>query len=240
MSLVIDIVLAGIVAFCGWRGFRTGIINGVCGILAVVIALYGANLLATAFYTEFSDIVEPFALSVVEKAVGGGSPEENGTGDGTEENNTLSVEDREKLDVYTVSKEVMGSLGFSSGASESIARDVASTHAKVNNDMEEELTAQVCARAAYVALFSIAFILIAIIFSVIGNIADLSFGLPGHENLNHVTGAALGVIRGLLIILAIGCIGRYLGLLIPASVTEKTLLYEKLLETNKIAELLKI
>ena len=239
MSLVIDIVLAGIVAFCGWRGFRTGIINGVCGILAVVIALYGANLLAEAFYTEFSDIVEPFALSVVEKAVGGGSPEENGTGDGAE-SNTLTVEEREKLDVYTVSKEVMGRLGFSGGASEGIARDVASTHAKVNNAMEEELTAQVCARAAFVALFSIAFILIAIIFSVIGNIADLSFGLPGHENLNHITGAALGVIRGLLIILAIGCIGRYLGLLIPAAVTDKTLLYQKLLANNKIAELLNI
>lgn len=239
MSLVIDLVLAGIVVFCGWRGFRTGIINGVCGILAVVIALYGANLLAVAFYTEFSDIVEPFALSVVEKAVGGGSPEENETEDGSE-SHTLTVEEREKLDVYTVSKEVMGRLGFSGGASEGIARDVASTHAKVNNAMEEELTAQVCARAAYVALFAIAFILIAIIFSVIGNIADLSFGIPGHENLNHVTGAALGVIRGLLIVLAIGCIGRYLGLLVPASVTDKTVLYQKLLETNKIAELLNI
>ncbi len=237
MSLVIDLALVGIVILCGWRGFRTGIINGVCWILAVIIALYGANLLATAFYTEFSDIVEPFALSVIEKAIGGGS--EDGETDGGEDN-TLTVDEREKLDVYTVSKEVLGSFGFSDGASESIARDVASTHSKVNNAMEEELTEQVCARASFVAVFTIAFILIAIVFTVIGNITDLSFGLPGHENLNHVTGAALGVIRGLLIILAIGCIGRYLGLLIPAGVTEKTRIYAKLVETNKIAELLNI
>ncbi len=236
MSLAIDLVLAGIVIVCGWRGFRTGIINGVCWILAVVIAIYGANLLANAFYTEFSDIVEPFALTVVEKAVYGGGETE----DGEQTEDVSAVDEREKLDVYTVSKQVLDGFGMADGASESIARDVASAHSRVNNEMEAELTNRVCARLSFVMLFTIAFILIAIVFTVIGNIVDLSFGLPGHENLNHVTGAALGVIRAFLLLLVIGCIGRYAGLVIRADVMGRTLILSKLVETNRIAQMLGI
>ena len=42
MHIAIDVVLLAIVVYCGWRGYRNGIIRGICGLLAIVIALYGA------------------------------------------------------------------------------------------------------------------------------------------------------------------------------------------------------
>ncbi len=236
MSLAIDLVLVAIVALCGWRGFRTGIVNGVCWILAIIISLYCANLASTAYHREFSDIVEPFALSVVERTIKGEDSDENGemvVGD-------VDLDAREDLDPREVSMTALEKLGFSESAAQSIADDVAATNEKVNNAMIEELTELICQRVSYVAIFAIAFILIAIIFTVIGNVFDLALGLPGHENLNHVTGLALGIIRGILVVMVIGCFARYTGLLIPQQTVEKTFILSRFVETNKIAELLNI
>ena len=238
MSLVIDLALVGIIALCGWRGFRTGIINGVCWVLAIVIAIYGANLIATAYSGDFSDMLHPFALGVIENTMSGDDKEE--TEGETVIDPNISVDERDELDVYTVAKAVLTRLGLADGAADSLATKVAGTNDRVSSAMASELTTLLCDRVSYVAVFAIAFTLIAIIFTVIGNVFDLSFGIPGHENLNHVTGAALGVIRGILVVMVICCVGRYLGILIPDGVTEKTHIFKSLVEANKIASLLNI
>lgn len=239
MSLAIDLVLAGIVALCAWRGFRTGIINGVSWILAIVISIYGANLVANVYSRELAGMMQPFALGVVDSTLNG--DKENGSpDDDTVIDQNISIDERDKLDVYTVSKAVLTRLGIVPGAADSIARQTAQEYEHVSPDMSYRLTELLCERAAYVVLFIIAFALIAIIFTVIGNVFDLSFGIPGHENLNHITGAALGIIRGILILLVIGCVGRYIGILIPGSVMEKTFIFKHIIEPNKIAALLKI
>lgn len=239
VSIGIDIVLAAIVGFCGWRGFRTGIINGVSWIIALIIALYGANLVSTAYYTELSDMVQPFAVGVIENTMSGDS-ENGGDEDDPIIDKEMSLEDRDKLDVYTVCMAVLTKLGLASDASESIARATAANHPRVTSAMAAELTERICDRAAFVTVFAIAFTLIAIVFTVIGNIFDLSFGLPGHENLNHITGMALGVIRGLMILLVIGCFARYVGILIPNGVMEGTHILSRIVETNRLAALLNI
>ncbi len=239
-SVFIDLVLVGIVALCGWRGFRTGIINGVSWIIALVIAIFGANLIATAYYTEFSGMMQPFAVGFVDNVMRGDKEDDSDEDTGPVIDKDMPVEEVEKLDVYTVSKAVLERLGLAGGAAESIARATAEKQDRVNAEMSNQLTELLCDRAAYVALFAIAFALIAIIFTVIGNVFDLSFGLPGHENLNHITGAALGVIRGLMILVVLGCLGRYLGILIPDKLMNGTVIFKRLVETNKLADLLKI
>lgn len=245
ISLAIDLVLVAVVALCGWRGFRAGIINGVSWIIAVIIAIYGANLVATAYYTEFTSMLEPFALGVVENVMFGDEeePDEEDAEEarkGPVVDPSLSIDQRESLDVYTVAKEVMARLGIASQAAESIAAETADSCEKVNAAMAAELTELLCDRASFVAIFAIAFAIIAIVFTVIGNVFDFAFGIPGHENFNHVTGAALGVIRGLLIILVLGCLGRYAGLVLPGDTMQKTLLFKHLVETNRLAELLRL
>lgn len=238
MSLVIDLILVAIVAICGWRGFRTGIINGVSWILAIVIAIYGANLVATAYYRDVAEVMEPFALSVVENTMNGGSSADEEPDAVIDP--SISVDERDRLDVYTVSMAVMTRLGITSGAADGIARETADSYEKVSGDMTQFLTNRLCDRAAFVALFAIGFALIAIVFTVIGNVIDLSFGIPGHENLNHITGAALGVIRGFLILMVLGCLGRYLGILLKPEIMEKTLILKTIITNNRLASLLKL
>ena len=42
MRLIIDIILLVIVALCTWSGYKKGLIGGIAGILAVIIALFSA------------------------------------------------------------------------------------------------------------------------------------------------------------------------------------------------------
>ncbi|MGM9522187.1 MAG: CvpA family protein [Oscillospiraceae bacterium] len=241
MSIILDLVLAAIVLLCGWRGFRTGIINGICGIVAVIIAIYGANLVATAYSDEFTGMLKPFAIGIVDGALADATGMDEEELDELENSPAVTVSViYEELDVYTVSMDILLSLGISSSAAEGMAQETALLNDRVGTAMTDDLTNILCERICFVAVFTIAFILIAIVFSVIGNIFDLSFGLPGHENLNHITGAALGVIKGIMLIIAITCICRYLGLLIPEETISKTWILEPLTESNKLASILGI
>ena len=61
IRLILDIVLLLIVAICTWAGYRKGLIGGIAGILAVVIALFGGSLLSSAYSREVVPVLEPFA-----------------------------------------------------------------------------------------------------------------------------------------------------------------------------------
>ena len=41
MRAVIDIILLAIIALCTWGGYKRGLIGGIAGLLAIVIALFG-------------------------------------------------------------------------------------------------------------------------------------------------------------------------------------------------------
>ena len=42
MKLIIDIVLLVIIALCTWTGYKRGLVGGVAGILAIIIAILSA------------------------------------------------------------------------------------------------------------------------------------------------------------------------------------------------------
>ena len=60
MKAVIDIVLLIIIALCTWNGYRRGLVGGIAGILAIVIALFGGSLLSSAYAHEIVPAMNPF------------------------------------------------------------------------------------------------------------------------------------------------------------------------------------
>ena len=61
IRLILDIVLLAIVALSTWTGYRRGLIGGIAGILAVIIALFGGSLLSSAYSHEVVPVMQPFA-----------------------------------------------------------------------------------------------------------------------------------------------------------------------------------
>lgn len=264
MNWVIDGVLVLIVAFFAWRGYRNGFIRGIFGILAVVIAIYGANLAASAYSSEFTGMLKPFVGGVVDKAVGNvlntdGSTNADsaGTGDKTpsgsatpSETSTTSEPAKtpkpdtvltgdEKTNVFDVSFAALRDIGLATGASKLIADKVGAEMTSVGQTMSVYLTEKLSDSLAYIAVFAIAFILIAIIFAVIGNIFNLALSIPGLNQADNIIGLILGILKGLLIVLVIAVVIRYFGLVSSENI-EKTTVLSFLLNKNPLANILGI
>lgn len=251
---MIDLILVAIAAYCAWRGFKNGIIRGVCGILAIIIALYGANLTASVYSSEFTGMLKPFVGGVIDSSItavlgtGEGSDEEPATpadnaSEEDDEGGILSGRKpmvltlAEKEDVYMVSFASLRYLGLAEGVADGIASDVASDTNKVGQDMASDLSAALCEALAFIAVFAICFILLAIIFAVIGTIIDVTFAIPGIERIEPYFGIALGLIRGLMVAMIVAILFRYLGIFIPQETIDKSVVLKLFINWNPIAEI---
>lgn len=237
MSLILDLLLVAIALFSGWRGFKTGIINGICGILAVLVSIYGANIVATAYSSEFTGALRPFAVGLVDSITSDIEDYARGTNDDDFEP-VLALSTDEVSDPKLLSKSLFRQLGLIDSVADTMADEVALRVAETEENVSDTITEIFIDRLCYIALFSIAFILLIILFTVVGNVLDLSFGIPGLENFNHIVGALLGLAQGVLLILALTCVLRYFGIVLSDSVLDKTNILAWFIENNKIASLL--
>ncbi len=235
ISVLIDIVLLLIIALCAYKGYRKGLILGISGILAIVISLYGANLIAETYSPEFTDVIQPFVSGIVYKSVD--EAEEK-----TQEKDYVYVgpEEGEDDETYAVSYESLRNIGILKTAAERITDDVRGNVSKVGHELKEALSEKLTSTAAYVLTLVISFILIMIIFTVIANIVNLAFKLPGLEFLNEILGLAFGLCKGLIFAFAIAWVVRFLGFIIPEEIIDRTLLLDWFIEMNPIPAILGI
>ena len=232
MGIVIDIILALIVVLCVWRGYKNGLIISLVGALAIVIALAGANIAARTFSDEFSGMLEPFVGGVVDKTV-------SGVLKGGEDGEELIISG-DSLDIYAITYNSLKTIGVSDSASQKLAETVSGHLVRGEKQLSVSLTEFLCSKLAFVLVFAIAFILLAIVFAAIGNLVNLAFKLPGLETLNKVLGAMFGFVKGAMILLFIACVFRYLKMVLPDSVTEDSLLLDWLIEHNLLANIIGI
>lgn len=254
MNILIDLILAAIVIYCGWRGYKNGILRGVCGILAIVVSLYGANVVASVYSSEFTGVLNPFISGIVDSSVSkvleyDGKQELEDSDrisfslkdDDEEEPQRKSrqiifLTDSEKEDVYKVCYASCRYLGLSDGASETVASRVELSTASVGQNMSADLSDALCERLAFVVTFAVAFTLIAIVFAVIGNIINLTFAIPGAQKVEPYVGIAFGIVKGIMLIMVISVLFRYTGMLISDDTVEKTILLELLIKSNPVAK----
>jgi len=222
MSLIIDLILIAIVAFCAWNGYRKGFIMGISGILALIVAFYGAQIVADTYSQEFTSMLKPFISGVVDAAVAdvqiGGD------------------EGYDNEEVYEVTYDALGNIGILKSAAQDIAKEIAERVERTGQTMREEIVSVLCSKIAYVLTSVIVFLLILIVFTVIANILNLAFKLPGLEFINETLGALFGFAKGAIIVVAIAWVMRYLGVLVDEDIVNKTMLLEWLMEHNLVTK----
>ena len=231
MFIVIDLILLAILAFFIWRGYKDGLVVGICGIIAVFISLFAGNLLANAYYADFTGVLEPFVTGIVDGAVSDATSSK-------EEDNAFIVAPENRMDTYWISFAALRNLGISENAAEQIAGDVHEEETRVGRALCDKLTEKLSEKLMFVAIFAIGFTLVFIIFAFVGNLLSLSLELPGLELANTIGGVITGMIKGILIILFLTCICRYFGILLGEGLISKTFILEWLMNSNPIALLI--
>lgn len=221
MKYVLDLVLVAIIALCAWNGYRKGFILGVSGILALIVAFYGAHLLADAYSQEFTSLLEPFVSGIVDSTVEDQTLEENVT--------------EEELDAGDITFASLGKLGIMKGAADNIAEEIEERIKETGQQLRETLVEVLCSKLAYVATAVIAFLLIIIVFTVVANILNLAFKLPGLEFINYLFGTLFGLAKGLIFAFALAWVLRYTGFIFGEKTVEDTILLKWMMEHNLLA-----
>jgi len=195
---------------------------GISGILALIVAFYGAQIIADTYSQEFNSMLKPFVNGIVDSAVA--KVQEENVGAFNEE------------DVYGVTYDALGNLGILKSAAQDIAEDIAEKVERTGQTMREEIVGVLCSKIAYILTAVVVFLLILIVFTVITNILNLAFKLPGLEFINELFGALFGFAKGAVIVVAIAWIMRYLGVLVDEDIINKTMLLEWLMDHNLVTK----
>ena len=223
IKAIIDLVLLGILIICVWSGYKKGIIMGVGGILCIIVAVYGANLLANSFSYDVVPALKPFANGYTETMMNGSDSAvmKRMGWDGS----TYNVEDlvemhpERRLEFCSACYQV---LGFEENLSDRMA-EKAVTYARETGSSIRAAVGQIfCETVSYAACFLIAFLLIIIILTVIGNLPNLSYKLPRLDLVNDILGALLGVVTGLMFCAVLVWALKFMGMLIGSDTLAST------------------
>lgn len=223
MKAIIDIVLLIIIALCTWSGYKRGLVGGIAGILAIVIALFGSSLLSSAYAHEVVPALEPFVDGYIDSQ-NQRSEILDSMGYG---NSDLSLEDILAQDSslrYDYAYECFVKVGIFEKHSDYLA-DKSVRYAEQNGtDMTTSVVAVLCDTITYVGALVVAFLLILIFLVSIGNVLNLSFRLPNLENFDEVGGAVLGFAKGFIYCILVSWILSFLGILIGQGTMNHTTL----------------
>ena len=227
-NFFIDLTIVGIIAFCGWRGYNSGLIRGVFGVVAIVASLLLANIAATAYSAEFEGMISPFVGGVVETAIS-----DSVEGDFESELAELEFDSGEFVTAYVALRHI--GLPVSSAAI--LAQR--STEDRLVGFLADAVAERLSSALTFAAVFGIAFVLIAIVFAVVGNLIGFVFLLPGLRLLDIMAGVVFGLVKGFLIALALATVLRYFGLLASETI-ESTSVLNFLINNNPVANMLGI
>ena len=227
----IDVAIIVIVAFCGWRGYKSGLIRGAFGVAALLVSLLVANVAAKTYSQEFTGMLTPFVGGIVETTLTT-ITEENISFDLPDASPNKAIEAADFKTAYNVLRQ----LGLPDVSAQNVAEKTTEDN-DGSSYLPDLITEKLSSVLAYIAVFAVAFILLTIVFTVIGNLVGLMFSLPGLALVDSIAGTLLGLAKGLLIVFALTTVARYAGIISPALLDETKLL-GYLVVNNPIAEII--
>ena len=239
MRTILSLLFLAILVYSGWSGYKKGLIMGVLGMLAFVVSVYGANLLAQTYSGEVVDALRPFASGYVEVNV---VDKEVRPLMGIEDT-ALSTADYFALNPGRETEfctMIYQKMGIFDATSEQLAGE-AMDYARENGVAVTDAAVEVlCRRISFAAAFLLAFLMIMIALTVIGNIPNISFKIPNMDGLNDVGGAILGVAQGVCLLLVFGWALKFTGLLIPQETLAETFLVPWFMDQSALVSYLGI
>ena len=223
IRLILDASLLVIVALCTWTGYRKGLIGGVAGLLAVVIALFGGSMLSDAYAHEVVPVLEPFVEGYIDSQnIRDEVLEKLGYG-----SSDLSLEDileRDSSLRYDYAVECMKNVGLHQDRAEELSRKAVEYADRNGTSMTDAVVAVLCDTATYVGGLVLAFLMILILLIAIANVGNLSFRLPNLEMLDEIGGAVLGFVKGFVYCVLLCWVLSFLGIIIGKETMEGTTL----------------
>lgn len=211
--LVFDLIIVIVLVLSAWRGAKRGLIFTLCGLLAVVVALVGANLAANALTPRVADALEPRLTAAIQEQLGAAAAQSAPTEEALlGEENPLS-----------------GILGMIQGTEiyqsvvEGITGAVEEGVAEVTATLGGVIARAIAESVAHGVLYFISFAVILLAWFLCAHLLDFVCNLPVLSSLNTAGGLILGLARGGLIVLAAAWLCCTFLNLIPKETVEESI-----------------
>lgn len=224
---IFDLIVLIVLILAVVQGYRKGFVLTLCSFLAVFVAFIGASILSDALAGPVSQAITPAIESGIQDTVGSYyqyTPPVEDSGDGSTPGDAFFDE--------LPLEDVLAALQDSS-----LYRSLTQNFQQAVEDGVETVAANaVRALAEYVAvqltrtvLFLLCFVLILAGWFVLSHALDLAFKLPVLSTLNQWSGAAVGLVKG-GVLLFIAC-WLFRGL-IPQEAVDQSILLRFFCTTN--------
>ncbi|MGE4276628.1 MAG: CvpA family protein [Lawsonibacter sp.] len=213
-ALVFDIVIAALLLLAAWRGYRKGFVLTLCGFLAIFVAFIGATMVSNSLSGPVSRIIQPVVEnniqqiflqhlpletevtdstdSSIDSSGANGTNETNETGTDTS-SNAVEVSLQEALNLL---KDSSLYKGFADAFQQAVNNGMVSATVNAAHTIADYVSKQI----AQSVLFLVSFVLILVLWFFLSHALDLAFRLPVLSTLNHWSGAALGLLKGGLLL----------------------------------------
>ncbi len=185
-----DVVIAALLLFFLWRGYRKGLILTLCGFLAVFVALIGASILSNVLAEPVAKAIEPVVESGLHDSVLSAT-QAAPSAEGADPFADLPLEEL---------LEAMKSTPLYQGFADAFQKALDAGAAEVAGNAARAVAHFVAVQIARTVIFSVAFIAVLIAWSVLSHALDLVAKLPVLNSLNRWTGAVLGLAEGALLV----------------------------------------
>lgn len=232
--LLYDLLILVVLVLFAVHGAYRGFVLTLCGLLAVVVAFVGAGFAADTLSPKVADLLEPRIAVAVETQLDAQLYSTDASGDS---NAAPSGASSNSLDRAL---NALHGLGLYQSAIDNIRSAVQSGMSDAAANAAAAVAASVAQNISYLLVFSVAFVLILIVWGILSRALDLVARLPGLHTLNRAGGALLGLARACVFLFLAAWLLRYFGKVIPESAVQQTTLLRFFLTTNPVSLLLKV
>ena len=220
--LLFDLIVLAVLILTALQGYRKGLVLTLCGFLSVFVAFIGASVLSDALARPISQAIAPAVergmRESIESYYQAAPPAEGSQGDTFFAD--LPLED---------ALDALGDSPLFQGVAETFAQAVDQGLESVAAGVVRSLAEYAAYQLARTALFFVCFILVLAGWIALSHALDLAFKLPVLSTLNQWSGAAVGLVKG-CVLLFIAC--WLLKGMLPQEAVEQSFLLRFFCTTN--------
>ena len=225
-AIIVDIVLVAILLFFLWRGKEKGLILSLCGLLAVLVAVVGADLISDALAPRVAQAMEPRFAAAIEETLG------------QELEDRLAQSDAQVDGVLGDILSAIQGTSLYQSISDAVHQAVEQGIDEVGETLGAVIAQAIALSVARMLLFFVSFVLLLAVWFLLSHALDLAFRLPVLSTLNGLGGAALGLLKGMVLLFVAGWLLNYFGGIVPPELVEQTRVLKFFMTTNPVTLIL--
>lgn len=221
-AVLVDVIAVFFLIFFALRGRKRGLIRTLTGILALVIAFWGAGILAqqTSPYLS-SKYVEPWIYNAVLPTV-------------SESQSVTAVPDSEAEVTETLGG-AFKEIGIPRGAIQSFFNDFVINLTDSLEHIVENASKSIGYKLTYAILFLLYFLLLYLLLRLAAKLVELLAKIPGINFVNKTLGLLLGLISGYLVVLILSFILTTTGVFLTPQLVSETYVLQYLVNFSPLS-----